>query len=82
MAFSGSATAISLLRWEPQVMVTELTKTKRSIIRLLGLDPRTYGLPWPVARPAGKCCGDLRKVSPTPLCDPQLDAIFIIPVVA
>jgi transposase len=30
---------------EPQVMVTKLTKTQRSIIRLLGLDPRTYGLP-------------------------------------
>jgi transposase len=30
---------------EPQVMVTQLTKTQRSIIRLLGLDPRTYGLP-------------------------------------
>ena len=29
---------------EPQVMVTKLTKTQRSIIRLLGLDPRTYGL--------------------------------------
>jgi transposase len=29
---------------EPQVMVTELTKTQRSIIRLLRLDPRTYGL--------------------------------------
>jgi transposase len=29
---------------EPQVMVTELTKAQRSIIRLLGLDPRTYGL--------------------------------------
>jgi transposase len=29
---------------EPQVMVTTLTKTQRSIIRLLGLDPRTYGL--------------------------------------
>jgi transposase len=29
---------------EPQVMVTRLTKTQRSIIRLLGLDPRTYGL--------------------------------------
>ena len=29
---------------EPQVVVTELTKTQRSIIRLLGLDPRTYGL--------------------------------------
>jgi transposase len=27
-----------------QVMVTKLTKTQRSIIRLLGLDPRTYGL--------------------------------------
>jgi hypothetical protein len=26
-------------------MVTKLTKTQRSIIRLLGLDPRTYGLP-------------------------------------
>jgi transposase len=29
---------------EPQVMVTKLTKTQRSIIRLLGMDPRTYGL--------------------------------------
>jgi transposase len=29
---------------EPQVMVTKLTKTQRTIIRLLGLDPRTYGL--------------------------------------
>jgi transposase len=29
---------------EAQVMVTHLTKTQRSIIRLLGLDPRTYGL--------------------------------------
>jgi transposase len=29
---------------EPQVMVTQLTKTQRTIIRLLGLDPRTYGL--------------------------------------
>jgi transposase len=29
---------------EPQVMVTKLTKTQRSTIRLLGLDPRTYGL--------------------------------------
>jgi transposase len=29
---------------EPQVMVTKLTKTQPSIIRLLGLDPRTYGL--------------------------------------
>jgi transposase len=29
---------------EPQVVVTKLTKTQRSIIRLLGLDPRTYGL--------------------------------------
>jgi transposase len=29
---------------EPQVMVTKLTKTQRSIVRLLGLDPRTYGL--------------------------------------
>jgi transposase len=29
---------------EKQVMVTKLTKTQRSIIRLLGLDPRTYGL--------------------------------------
>jgi transposase len=29
---------------EPQVMVTELTKAQHSIIRLLGLDPRTYGL--------------------------------------
>jgi transposase len=30
---------------EPQVMVTKLTKTQRSIIRLLGMNPRTYGLP-------------------------------------
>lgn len=30
---------------EAQVMVTELTETQRSLIRLLGLDPRTYGLP-------------------------------------
>jgi len=29
---------------EPQVMVTKLTKTQQTIIRLLGLDPRTYGL--------------------------------------
>jgi transposase len=29
---------------EPQVMVTQLTKTQYSIIRLLGMDPRTYGL--------------------------------------
>jgi transposase len=29
---------------EPQVMVTKLTKTQRTIVRLLGLDPRTYGL--------------------------------------
>ena len=29
---------------ETQVMVTKLTKTQRSIIRLLRLDPRTYGL--------------------------------------
>jgi len=29
---------------EAQVMVTKLTKTQRSIIRLLGLDPRAYGL--------------------------------------
>jgi transposase len=29
---------------EAQVMVTKLTKTQHSIIRLLGLDPRTYGL--------------------------------------
>jgi transposase len=29
---------------EPQVMVTKLTKLQRTIIRLLGLDPRTYGL--------------------------------------
>jgi transposase len=28
---------------ETQVMVTKLTKTQRPIIRLLGLDPRTYG---------------------------------------
>jgi transposase len=30
---------------EPQMMVTKLTKTQRSIIRLLGMNPRTYGLP-------------------------------------
>jgi transposase len=29
---------------QAQVMVTKLTKTQRTIIRLLGLDPRTYGL--------------------------------------
>jgi transposase len=29
---------------DPRVMVTKLTKTQRSIIRLLGLNPRTYGL--------------------------------------
>jgi transposase len=29
---------------ETQVMVTQLTKVQRTIIRLLGLDPRTYGL--------------------------------------
>jgi hypothetical protein len=29
---------------EPQVMVTKLTKTQRAIVRLLGLNPRTYGL--------------------------------------
>jgi transposase len=29
---------------ETQVMVTKLTKTQRSILRLLRLDPRTYGL--------------------------------------
>jgi hypothetical protein len=29
---------------EPQVMVTRLTKTQRSIVRLLGLDPRTFGI--------------------------------------
>jgi transposase len=29
---------------ETQVMVTKLTKTQRAIIRLLRLDPRTYGL--------------------------------------
>jgi transposase len=29
---------------EPQVMVTKLTTTQRTIIRLLGMDPRTYGL--------------------------------------
>jgi transposase len=28
-----------------QVMVTQLTKTQREILRLLGLDPRTYGQP-------------------------------------
>jgi hypothetical protein len=27
-----------------QVVVTRLTKAQRSIISLLGLDPRTYGL--------------------------------------
>ena len=30
---------------EPHMMVTKLTKTQRTIVRLLGLDPRTYG--WP-----------------------------------
>jgi transposase len=30
---------------EPQVLVTKLTKTQRTIVRLLGLDPRTYGRP-------------------------------------
>lgn len=29
---------------EPQVMVTKLTKTQRAILRLLRIDPRTYGL--------------------------------------
>jgi hypothetical protein len=29
---------------EPQVLVTRLTKLQRAIVRLLGLDPRTYGL--------------------------------------
>jgi transposase len=29
---------------QPQVMVTKLTKTQHAIIRLLGLNPRTYGL--------------------------------------
>lgn len=29
---------------EPQVMVTQLTKVQHTIIRLLDLDPRTYGL--------------------------------------
>jgi hypothetical protein len=29
---------------EPQVMVTKLTKTQRSIVRPLGLDPRTFRL--------------------------------------
>jgi transposase len=29
---------------ETQVMVTKLTPTQRSIVRLIGLDPRTYGL--------------------------------------
>ena len=29
---------------ETQVMVTKLTKTQRSVIRLLGQNPRTYGL--------------------------------------
>ncbi len=28
---------------EPQVIVTELTEVQRSIISLLGQDPRTYG---------------------------------------
>jgi transposase len=28
---------------EPQVMMTQLTKVQRTILRLLGLDPRTYG---------------------------------------
>jgi len=28
---------------EAQVLVTELTETQRSVVRLLGLDPRTYG---------------------------------------
>ncbi|WP_406694301.1 hypothetical protein V5E97_24820 [Singulisphaera sp. Ch08] len=28
-----------------QVLVTQLTKTQRLIIRLLGLDPKTYGQP-------------------------------------
>jgi transposase len=28
---------------EAQMLVTELTKTQRSVIKLLGLDPRTYG---------------------------------------
>lgn len=30
---------------ESQMMATKLTKTQSTIIRLLGLDPRTYGLP-------------------------------------
>ena len=30
---------------EPQVMVTKLTKTQRAMVRLLGLEPRTYGRP-------------------------------------
>lgn len=47
---------------EPQVMVTKLTKTQRLIVRLLGLDPRTYGLAGPRDRPAGKCGG----IGPTP----------------
>jgi hypothetical protein len=29
---------------ETQVLVTKLTRLQRSIIRLLGVDPRTYGL--------------------------------------
>jgi transposase len=29
---------------ETQVMVTKLTRTQRSIVRLMGLEPRTYGL--------------------------------------
>ena len=29
---------------EAQLMVTELTKAQRTILRLLRLDPRTYGL--------------------------------------
>jgi hypothetical protein len=48
---------------DPQVMLIKLTKTQRSIIRLLGLNPRTYGLAWPIVRPAGNCRDDLRKVS-------------------
>jgi transposase len=35
---------IRIKKGETQVMVTKLSKTQRSIIRLLGLDPQTYGL--------------------------------------
>ena len=30
---------------EAQVLVTKLTKTQRTIVGLLGLEPKTYGLP-------------------------------------